>query len=110
MAKWKIGQYARSVYRDADFYLYDTETEKSLCESPVRHTLETIVGMQDALALCVKALKKVEWIYSDDGDWVYCHWCKQEWYSNQQPEDWKHAPDCLRQRALAAVDVDTRRE
>lgn len=52
--------------------------------------------------LLLAALEAVEWIYAAHGDWVYCPWCKTEWYSNI-PEHWVHDDNCQRQAAIALV-------
>ena len=58
-----------------------------------------VVKLQSALDLCVKALEEVEWL-QDHNSYDYCPWCQEYVTLGNAP---KHADDCGRQGALAAV-------
>jgi hypothetical protein len=61
----------------------------------------------EAIALAIQALEAVEWIGGHDGHSAVCLWCRGYEMHPAMDQDYYgkagHKPECLRQRALAAL-------
>lgn len=66
---------------------------------PIRAGVEAV---ENALLLAREALEAVEFAYDGDSIDDYCRWCVD--HDTDVGYKYKgHAPDCLRERALAAI-------
>lgn len=70
--------------------------------------------MSQVIRLAIEALEAVEWIGGHNGWSAVCLWCKGYQRDPAMDQDYHgkagHKPDCLRQRALAALRASQERE
>lgn len=60
--------------------------------------------LQAILDLCVEALEAAELVQDQNSALLICPWCEVKRYPGRQiANGWRHAADCLGQRALAAA-------
>ena len=65
---------------------------------PKEHCI--VDNLEAALVLCVEALTSIGHFTSEDRRHYICRWCALRWLVGEEEV---HAPDCKRQRALAAA-------
>ena len=63
--RWAIGRYNEPGYDE--WYIYDVETDMTICDSPVRKTLEIILEL---LAACEELTKELG-IWVAGGDMIH---------------------------------------
>lgn len=91
-------------YEDARVFMMESNFQlNKFWRKRIREFQEAMATIYD-IDLMREALEKVEWEDDSERMYVYCPWCGESYYvgsPGDPPESqWKHAPDCLRQRAL----------